>query len=403
MLYKVCSLKLFLIFIRLDNLLDHFCDLREKFISIFLYYSVIFIRLISFLKFHFIFFFSSFFFSLTAQALILEKTPVILNAPWGMTWLDDNQLLITQKSGEIFLINTLNYSQTLIEHNIPLVQYGQGGLLDIISDGHNIWVTCSVEKNGKYTTAIYQSIFDKDKLTKTKLFYEALPYIKSPYHFGSRIEILDDYIYASIGERGGGMIAQDTTNSIGSIIRLHKDGTIPSDNPYQQNSEWLPELYQIGVRNPQGMSIDPVTKKIFISNHGPKGGDFIGPVISGSNYGWKEIAWGGTNYSGTKVGDGSAWKPGFLKPDFIWVPSIGVGGIKFYDGDAFPMWQNSLLVGSLKFQYLSILHRKNNTFVNEEIIFKDQIGRIRDIEVNKKGEIFLIADEIESHLYLLKP
>ena len=146
------------------------------------------------MKFHFIFFFSSFFFSLTAQALILEKTPVILNAPWGMTWLDDNQLLITQKSGEIFLINTLNYSQTLIEHNIPLVQYGQGGLLDIISDGHNIWVTCSVEKNGKYTTAIYQSIFDKDKLTKTKLFYEALPYIKSPYHFGSRIEILDDYI-----------------------------------------------------------------------------------------------------------------------------------------------------------------------------------------------------------------
>ena len=80
-----------------------------------------------------------------------------------------------------------------------------------------------------------------------------------------------------------------------------------------------------------------------------------------------------------------------------------MGGIKFYDGDAFPMWQNSLLVGSLKFQYLSILHRKNNTFVNEEIIFKDQIGRIRDIEVNKKGEIFLIADEIESHLYLLKP
>ena len=238
---------------------------------------------------------------------------------------------------------------------------------------------------------------------KTKLIYEALPYTSSPYHFGSRIEILDDYLYISIGERGGGMIAQDVTNSIGSIIRLHKNGDIPNDNPYQEKESWKPELYQIGVRNPQGMSLDPISQKVFISNHGPKGGDFIGPVTAGSNYGWKQIAWGGTNYSGSKVGDGKAWEPGFLKPDFIWVPSIGVGGIKFYKGDAFPDWQGSLLVGSLKFQYLSVLHRDDQKFISEEIIFKDEIGRVRDIEINKKGEIILIADELDSHLYILKP
>ena len=95
--------------------------------------------------------------------------------------------------------------------------------------------------------------------------------------------------------------------------------------------------------------------------------------------------------------------PGFLKPDFIWVPSIGVGGIKFYQGNAFPEWQNSLLVGSLKYQYLSVLHRKNNQFIEEEVIFKNEIGRVRDIEINSKGEIFLIADEISSNLYILKP
>ena len=348
-------------------------------------------------------FFSILFISTSALALSLQKTPVILDAPWGITWLDENHLLVTQKSGEIFMINTQDYSQTPIKHKIPSVQYGQGGMLDIISEENNVWVTCSIEKEGKHTTAIYRTELSGDTLVNEKKIYEALPYIKSPYHFGSRLEIKGDYLYASIGERGEGMIAQDPTNSIGTIIRIHKNGDIPDDNPYVDNSNWLPEIYQIGVRNPQGMSLDPLSGDIFISNHGPKGGDFIGPVLAGTNYGWKKIGWGGTNYSGTKVGDGNAWEPGFLKPDFIWVPSIGVGGIKFYQGNAFPEWQNSLLVGSLKYQYLSVLHRKNNQFIEEELIFKNEIGRVRDIEINNKGEIFLIADEYESSLYILRP
>jgi len=342
-------------------------------------------------------------FSFKTQALVLEKTPISLDAPWGLTWITNDKLLITQKSGEIYLIDTNNLTQLEINHDIPSVQFGQGGLLDITSEENMVWVTCSIKKKGKYTTAVFQGELDGNNLINTKLIYEALPYISSSKHFGSRIEILDDYLYVSIGERGKGMIAQDTSNSIGSIIRLHKNGDIPKDNPYQDKDDWLPELYQIGVRNPQGMSIDPLTDTIFISNHGPKGGDFIGPVISGSNYGWKKVGWGGTNYSGTKVGDGNAWEPGLLKPDFIWVPSIGVGGIKFYQGEAFPEWQNSLLVGSLKFKYLSVLHRQDSQFVKEEIIFKDYIGRVRDMEINDKGEIYLIADEFDSHLYILKP
>ncbi len=342
-------------------------------------------------------------FSFKTQALVLEKTPISLDAPWGLTWITNDKLLITQKSGEIYLIDTNNLTQLEINHDIPSVQFGQGGLLDITSEENMVWVTCSIKKKGKYTTAVFQGELDGNNLINTKLIYEALPYISSSKHFGSRIEILDDYLYVSIGERGKGMIAQDASNSIGSIIRLHKNGDIPKDNPYQDKDDWLPELYQIGVRNPQGMSIDPLTDTIFISNHGPKGGDFIGPVISGSNYGWKKVGWGGTNYSGTKVGDGNAWEPGLLKPDFIWVPSIGVGGIKFYQGEAFPEWQNSLLVGSLKFKYLSVLHRQDSQFVKEEIIFKDYIGRVRDMEINDKGEIYLIADEFDSHLYILKP
>ena len=134
-------------------------------------------------------FFSILFIVTSAQALSLHKTSVILDAPWGMTWLDENHLLITQKSGEIFMINTNDYSQIPIKHNIPSVQYGQGGMLDIISEESNVWVTCSIEKDGKHTTAIYKAELFEDSLINEKKIYEALPYIKSPYHFGSRLEL----------------------------------------------------------------------------------------------------------------------------------------------------------------------------------------------------------------------
>ena len=320
-----------------------------------------------------------------------------------MSWLNSEELLITQKTGEIYKVNTKNLSQSEITHEIPSTFFGQGGLLDIVTENKVVWITCSIKKGRKYTTAVYRAELKNNKLVNEELIYEALPYFDNGKHFGSRIEILDDYLFVSIGERGKGMIAQDPSNPIGSIIRIHKNGEYPEDNPFLTKNEWLPELFQIGVRNPQGMTLDPQTNSIYISNHGPKGGDFIGKVVGGSNFGWKKIGWGGTNYSGTKIGDGNAWEPGFIKPDFIWVPSIAVSGIKFYQGEAFPEWQNSLLVSSLKFQYLSVLHRKDNKFVKEEVIFKDKIGRIRDIEIDQSGNIYIIADETDSNLYLLKP
>lgn len=345
-----------------------------------------------------------FFYSSSLYSLTLEKFNVDLSYPWGMTWVDSTKLLITQKkSAEIVLIDLTKNTSTIIDHQIPVAAFGQGGLLDIISEGNDIWISCSILKERHLTTAIFKSRLENNSLVDSKLIFEAEPYFMNAKHFGSRLVLKDDYLFASIGERGEGMIAQDPSNAIGSIIRIHKDGNPPSDNPYVENANWLPEVFQVGVRNPQGMSLDPLTNTVYISNHGPKGGDFIGPVLKGTNYGWKRVAWGGTNYSGTKVGDGNAWEPGLLKPDYIWVPSIGIGGIKFYEGDLFPEWQNSLLVGSLKFKYLSILHRSEDGFTEEEIIFKDKIGRIRDIEINQKGEIFLLADEPKTSLYKLTP
>ena len=343
-----------------------------------------------------------FFWSFSCFSLTLEKINIELSYPWGMTWIDPTKLLITEKkSKNIFLFNTQNNTSIKIKHTIPVAVFGQGGLLDIVSEGNTVWITCSIQKENLLTTAIFKSRLENNTLVDTQLIFEALPYISNTKHFGSRIVIQGDYLFASVGERGKGMISQDPSNAIGSIIRIHKDGSIPSDNPYIDNSDWLPQIFQIGVRNPQGMSIDPLTGNIYISNHGPKGGDFIGPVLKGTNYGWKRVAWGGKNYSGTKVGDGNAWEPGLLKPDHIWVPSIGVGAIKFYQGLEFPEWNNSLLVGSLKFQYLSIIPRLENNFGEEQVIFKNKIGRIRDIEINEDGEIYLISDEPKTYLFKL--
>ena len=189
------------------------------------------------------------------------------------------------------------------------------------------------------------------------------------------------------------MIAQDTKKHPGSIIRIYTDGSIPDDNPHFLNKkDWLPEIYQIGVRNPQGMSISSFDNKIYISNHGAKGGDWFGEVKKGENYGWKILGWGVTNYTGTKIGP--KWKPGFTKAIKYWVPSIAVSAITIYKGKEFKEWDNHALVTSLKDMSLRKLDFKDKSEkdVVEEVIFKNKIGRIRDIQIQPDtGKLFFLS------------
>ena len=215
------------------------------------------------------------------------------------------------------------------------------------------------------------------------------------YHFGSRLVIKDNYLFISAGERGKGMIAQDATKHPGSIIRINLDGSIPKDNPkFKNKKDWLSEIFQIGVRNPQGMALSPFDNKIYLSNHGAKGGDWFGTANYGENYGWKILGWGGVNYSGTKIGP--KWKPGFTKAIKYWVPSIAVSAIVIYKGEEFKEWNGDALITSLKDQSLRKIKFKDNEFINEEIIFKGKIGRIRDIKVQKEtGELYMLSDKGE--------
>ena len=338
-------------------------------------------------------FFFIFLFSLNCFAVEIKISKILdLESPWGSTFINNNELIVTEKFGKIILINIETGEFSNIEHDINFLVDGQGGLLDIIFKDQYLWISYSEDRGaGKSNTSIAKGKFNR-KSIKFKNIFQAIPDINSGYHFGSRLAIKDNHIYASIGERGGGMIAQDPTNHAGSIIRINLDGSIPKDNPkFNGKDNWLPEIFQIGLRNPQGLTHSKFDDKIYASNHGARGGDWFGEIKKGENYGWKILGWGGKNYSGTPIGP--KWMPGFTKAIKYWVPSIATSAITIYDGKEFKEWNGKALITSLKDQSLRKLNFDNIDNVIEEIIFKDRIGRIRDIQIHPlNGKIYFLAD-----------
>tara|TARA_B100000963_G_scaffold351699_1_gene363699 strand:- start:1281 stop:2342 length:1062 start_codon:yes stop_codon:yes gene_type:complete len=337
-----------------------------------------------------LFFFS--FYNLYASEIKLEKINDGLKKPWSLSFIDQENILITDKSGKLLNLNLKNNKILEIKHNLSLLEDGQGGLLDVLYDEGYVYISYSENRgNWKTSTSVAKGKFNKNNI-KFKNIFRADPPINSGYHFGSRLVIKDSHLYITAGERGQGMIAQDASKHPGSIIRINLDGSIPKDNPkFKGKKDWLPEIFQIGVRNPQGLALSPFDNKIYMTNHGAKGGDWFGTANFGENYGWKILGWGGTNYSGTKIGP--KWKPGFTKAIKYWVPSIAVSAMTIYKGDTFKEWNGDALITSLKDQSLRKIKFKNNNFISEEIIFKGKIGRIRDIKIEKgTGDLFLISD-----------
>ena len=327
---------------------------------------------------------------------ILKKD---LDQPWSISFINKNEILISEKTGKIKLFNQINGNVINIEHNLNFIEdiNSQGGLLEILYHDDHVYISYA-EKRGDFTlygpssTSIAKAKFNRSVLNFKNIF-RAEPPIRSPYHFGSRMVIKNNKLYASVGERGMGMIAQQPDKHPGSIIRINLDGSIPVDNPrFINKPDWLPEIYQIGVRNPQGMSISPFDNKIYISNHGARGGDWFGEIKKGENYGWKVLGWGGTEYSFKEIGP--KWLPGYTKAIQYWVPSIATSAITIYKGDEFPEFNGLALITSLKSQSLISLNFSNLDNIIEKIIFQKNIGRIRDIKLHpKNGKIYLLAQD----------
>ena len=314
-----------------------------------------------------------------------------LEDPWGSSFINKDEIIVTEKGGKIKIINIDTKEILEVKHNLNYLVYGQGGLLDIIYQNNEVWISYSEDRGSwKTSTSIAKAKLNRKELNFENIF-QANPPIDSGYHFGSRLAIKGKFLFASAGERGQGMISQDPTKHPGSIIRIHLDGSIPKDNPkFEGKSNWLQEIYQIGVRNPQGLALSPFDKKIYMSNHGAKGGDWFGEAKKGENYGWKILGWGGTNYSGTKIGP--KWKPGFTKAIQYWVPSIAVSAITIYKGKEFQNWNGDALITSLKDKSLRKVVFNDLNNIDEQIIFKDKIGRIRDIQIHPEdGKLYFLA------------
>jgi len=343
--------------------------------------------------FIFIFFFISF--NLYAQEIKFKKIADSFDKPWSLSFIDEENIIITEKSGKLSTLNLKNKKISEIKHNLSVLEVGQGGLLDVLYHDQKVYISYSENRGDwKTSTSVAKGIFDQKNI-KFKNIFQADPPIDSGYHFGSRLVIKDKHLYITAGERGKGMIAQDVKQHPGSIIRINIDGSIPKDNPkFKNKKDWLPELYQIGVRNPQGMALSPFDNKIYMTNHGARGGDWFGTANYGENYGWKILGWGGTNYSGSKIGP--KWKPGYTKAIKYWVPSIAVSAMTIYKGNEFSEWNGDALITSLKDKSLRKIKFKDNEFISEQIIFQGNIGRIRDVKIQKEtGELYMLSDNGE--------
>jgi len=328
-----------------------------------------------------------------AEDFKLIKITDELKSPWSLSFINQNEALITEKSGNIIHINIQKIELQNIKHNLKVLDHGQGGLLDVLFKDQDVYISYSENRgNGTSSTSVAKGKLNQNNI-KFQNIFRAEPPIESKYHFGSRLVIKNKHLFITAGERGKGMIAQDASKHPGSIIRINLDGSIPKNNPkFKNKKDWLPEIFQIGVRNPQGMALSPFDNKVYLSNHGAKGGDWFGAANYGQNYGWKILGWGGKNYSGTKIGP--KWKPGFTKAIKYWVPSIAVSAIAIYKGEEFKEWNGDALITSLKDQSFRKIKFQENEFINEDIIFKGNIGRIRDVKIQPNtGKLFFLSDD----------
>jgi len=338
-----------------------------------------------------------------------------LSQPWGMVFLSESEILITERTGQLRLVRNWQLMDETISGLPPIREIGQGGLLGIALHpefdlNKMVYLSYAGEENRRYSTEVLRGRLEGTALVDTEVIFTALPKENSGSHFGSRLLFAPDgTLFVSLGDRGASPgrgrqhPAQQLDSHTGSLIRINDDGSIPANNPFVDRPNAKPEIYTYGNRNMQGMALHPVTKMIWTHEHGPQGGDEVNIMRAGANYGWPVITYG-VNYGfGTKIGEGIE-APGMEQPVHKWVPSIAPSGMLFYSGDKFPQWQGNLFVGSLKFGQLVRLElAEDNSIISEERLLNSEFGRIRDVVQGPDGYIYLLTDNRNGNLLRISP
>ena len=332
-----------------------------------------------------------------------------LEHPWAVDWLPDGRMLITERPGRIVIAD--DESTTTLSGGPEVWAQNQGGMLDVQvgpnykQDGW-IYFSYSASGDGGGGTVLARAQLDGTSLTNVEELYRQFPFVESGLHFGSRIAFPGDgTVVVTMGERGqrqaDGPGAQDSTNTIGTTIRLNPDGTVPSDNPFVGRDDVPDAVYSYGHRNQQGMALHPETGAIWQHEHGPHGGDELNLIEPSTNYGWPAVTYGDTYTDQSPIGGTEA--PGMTQPEEYWDPSPAFSGMAFYTGDKFPNWQNHLFMGALAHQKVLRVSLDGTDVTHQEELLRAEIGRIRDVATGPDGYLYLLTDASDGGLYRLEP
>lgn len=338
-----------------------------------------------------------------------------LERPWGMAWLPDGAILITERVGRVKIFRNGSLEQIAIAEIPNLFVSGQAGLMDIslhprFAQNNLVYLTYSSGNFQSNHTSILRAKFDGKALVEPQVIFEVKPSKSGNQHFGSRIVWLpDDTMLIAIGDGGnpplqldGELIrnqAQKLNSQLGKVLRLKDDGSIPSDNPFVKTASANPAIWSYGHRNIQGLFADPISKQVWSTEHGSRGGDELNLIEAEKNYGWPVVTFS-QEYTGGKISK-EVSRPNMVDPKLVWTPAIAPSGLLLYRGNIFPNWEGNLFAGGLVSKSIVRIKIEGNKTIVQEIIPVGQ--RVRDVRQGKDGFIYILTDEQAGQLIRLEP
>lgn len=333
-----------------------------------------------------------------------------LTHPWGIAFLNNGRMLVTERAGSMHIVETDGTKGEAISGLPEIKVRRQGGLLDVAlspdydSDSMIYFSYSEPESEGSEvtSTAVARARLENNALHDVEVIFSQYPKEDGGRHYGGRLQFSDDgeYLFIGLGDRGHRQDdAQTLDKHTGKLVRIHPDGSAPSDNPFVDEDGALAEIWSYGHRNIQGMDIQPSTGKIWAVEHGPQGGDELNQPEAGLNYGWPVITHG-EQYGGGEVGIGFE-KDDMELPVWHWTPSIAVSGMAFYDGNQFPAWQGNILATGLRGTQVARLEVDGDRVIHQEVMQFEQ--RIREVQIGPDGLIYLLTDEADGKILRLSP
>ncbi|MGI8738396.1 MAG: PQQ-dependent sugar dehydrogenase [Gammaproteobacteria bacterium] len=331
-----------------------------------------------------------------------------LEHPWGLEFLPDGRMLVTERPGQLRIVDKDGSISEPLGGVPEVYASGQGGLLDLalspdFESDRLVYLSYSEPDGDVAGTAVARGKLTRNGLQKVEVIWRQEPKVNSSNHWGSRIVFAPDgTLFITTGDRYDRREdVQDLSTTIGKVIRINADGSIPQGNPFVTREGAQPEIWSYGHRNLQGAALHPETDQLWTLEHGAMGGDELNHPQAGLNYGWPMITYG-VDYTGVRIGEGVA-KKGMEQPVYFWDPVIAPSGALFYTGDAFPDWRSDLFVGSLAESVLVRLDMQGGR-VDSETRFLEDVGeRIRDVRQGPDGLIYVITDETDGKIIKIEP